>query len=280
MTSPPRRLTHPPTAEVAAAQAEHDRMARNRASPWRPSMRDDAPAEDPLARKAFVLAQMAVRINQARQHLQDARQAVLTTSGKAAKQAARNTVKLASRELSEAEAALVRENRGEQLAPAVQRGEIASDDAVLRHPRMIVGRTRQVELQPALERLYRREHITLTEYRAARRYREAWEMAGKNAYPIGLREDAGRSTPVSGNHRIENGIGSNVVLDGARRAIGVFGTGLLEHLVIEGLTLGSWAERRGCTPAEAAGAFRMVMTRLAEHWRDERRAEKPLDSSN
>lgn len=266
MTSlPPRRLTHPPTAEVAAAQDEHDRMARNRASPWRPSMRDDAPAEDPLVRQAFVLAQMAQAVEQARHALYDAKQAMLTTSGKAAKQAARNTVRLASRALSEAEAALVREKQEELVAPAVQRGEIKRDDVVIREARLVVTQGRRAELMPALERLRARDAISKRCYHAGRWYREIWEMAGMDAFPVGLGGDGGRTAPASGNRRIEDAIGSSADLDSARRAIGVFGTAMLEHVVIEGLTLAAWAERKAVSEHVAKGMFVMVLEQLAEH---------------
>lgn len=267
MSSLPRRkLTHPPTAEVAMAQAEHDRMASNRALPWRPSMRDDAPAEDSITRPAFVQAGLARAVDQARQRLQDARQAVLTTSGKLAKQAARNTVRLASRALAEAEAAKVREGQGEQASPAVQRAEIASGGVVIREARVVVTQGRRADLQPPLERMYSRDEITKREYHAARRYREAWELAGLDAYPVGLGGDGGRTAPASGNRRIEDAIGSSADLDSARRAIGTFGTGMIEYVVVEGYTVGAWAARNRRTTQAAMGVLSMVLQRLAEHW--------------
>ena len=48
----------------------------------------------------------------------------------------------------------------------------------------------------------------------------------------------------------------------------MFGSNILEHVVIQGLTVGSWAKLKGCTEQAAMGVLFMVLERLVEHWRE------------
>ena len=91
-------------------------------------------------------------------------------------------------------------------------------------------------------------------------------MAGRDAYPIGLGGDGGRGAPQSGNRRVEQAIAAGGDLDRARRVVGIFGTGLLEHIVVHDLTLAGWAEKKGESEHVAKGILVMVLERLAEHW--------------
>ena len=253
-------------------------MARNRASERRPPMRDHAPASDPLALPAFTDAALAEAVRLARVRHQDAKAAVLTVRGKVGRKAASRAVGQAARAVADAEAAIVRETQGEEAAPAVQRGEVMQGNTVLREPRLVVTPGRRAELQPALERLLNRGAISNYLYKAARRYRHACERAGRDAYPISLSNpDGGRSPPSSGNRRIEEALGSPLERDAARRAVGVFGTALLEHVVMEDLTLASWAERKGVSEHVAKGMFVMVLERLGEHWAAVRAAQEQVE---
>jgi hypothetical protein len=239
-----------------------------------------------LSRHAFRDERLAQDILDARAALVAARATVMVARGKMGKVAARRAVRVAAAALSDAEGALAAETVGERLAPATQRYASVQRDAlvwedrddgskvqvrrdiVLRETRVTVGPNRRPELQPALERLDSRGAITPRCYRAGRRYREAWEQAGRDAYPVSQIGDSGcgGSDPTQGNRRIENAVGSSIALSGARRAIGVFGTAMLEYVIIEGLTLSAWAEKQGESEHVAKGILQMVLERLAEHW--------------
>ena len=245
-----------------------------------------------LTRPAFKSAELVQAVQNARTNLLDAKAVVLATRGKAEKIKARKTVQRAATALAVAEAAVLREARGEVGAPAVQReaivaqsveyrdqdGMLAIGDVVLREARIEMAPTKRAELQGALERLFRRETITRRHYLAAKRYRSAWEAAGRDAFPIGLGGgEGGRSAPQSGNRRIENAVGCTIQLTAARRAIGKFGTGFVEHIVIHDFTIAAWAVKQGESEHVAKGVLMMILERLAEHWDDERVQSDKID---
>lgn len=239
-----------------------------------------------LSRHAFAEELLAQNIVAARAALDAARSDVRMARGKKAKIEARRAVRVASMALGRAESALATERTGEKLSPAVQRQASVQPDAlvmetredgseiqvrrdiVLRETRVSIGPNKRPELQPALERMKVRNLITPRCYRAGRRYREAWEQAGRDAYPVSQIGDSGSigGDPTGGNRRIENAVGSSVALSGARRAIGVFGTAMLEYIIIEGMTISAWAEKQAKSEHVAKGILEMVLERLAEHW--------------
>ena len=245
----------------------------------------NAISDPAFARPAFYRKQLAQAIVTARIRLQAARAAVMVARGKMAKIDARRAIRVASAALADAEAALVKEDMADRVAEQVQRHEIVrrgavvwekdasgkrvqvQRDVVYREPRVEVSGSKRAELQPALERLKSRGAISIKCYKAGRRYREAWEKAGLDAFPccLGASEGA-RSAPGSGNRRIEDAVGSSIALSDARRAVGVFGTAMLEHLIVEGLTISSWAEKRGESEHVGKGILIMVLERLAGHW--------------
>ena len=256
----------PPTATLAASQAEHDRMARNRLGV--PLALNPVPDEDPLTRPAFTEAKLLRDVQDARDALDRARVARTLGKSKNEKQRLGRAVSASGKALTVAEQALAAERRAAPYAEAVQRQAVVSDTGtVLRDPRIVVSSGKRAELQRALEWLLKRNTIDEKAYRAARRYRNAWERAGRDAYPIGLGGGAGgRSAPQSGNRRVEEAAASSADLSGARRAIGVFGSGMLEHIVVHDLSLDAWAEKQGVSNHVAKGVLIMVLERLAEHW--------------
>ena len=65
---------------------------------------------------------------------------------------------------------------------------------------------------------------------------------------------------------MEQAVGNSNALTKARKAVGMFGTAMLEHIVVEGLALDAWAEKKSMCAHVAKGILIMVLERLAEHW--------------
>lgn len=220
----------------------------------------DLREHDPFLRPAFAEAALERGVQQARAVLHEARAAALAARGKADRANARKSVKQAAQALGQAEAALAAEQRGEDLAPAVQRRDQVQDGVVLREARVATQGGKRLALVDPLDRLFRRGSITAQQRVAGLRYRHAWEMAGHGAYPTGLDPDAGgRSPPQSGNRRIEAAVGSARELDRLRGMLGSTGTSLLEHVAVEGLAVDGWAMRHRVNAQVALGMLLMAL---------------------
>ncbi len=253
------------------AQSALDAMARNRTSGRRPAMLPESrPAQRPLDRAAFDETRRLIQVERARAALQDARQAVLSASTKADRCAARKAVQHAARALSEAEAAVVAEDRGEETAPAVQRRALTQDGVTLRDARVVADGKRLALVHP-LDRMRARGTLTAAQCAAGHRYRQAYEAAAAGAYAIAtaaIEGGGGRSVPGSGNWRIETAIGHGAELTKMRAVIGS-GVGLVEHVVVHELDLAGWAKRHDVNPQVVTGGFVFAMTLLAD-WADRR----------
>lgn len=245
-----------PTLPPKAGDRELDTLARNRQGTT-PSVKltDDV---DPLDTSAFRLAGLRRRRDQCRVALTAAKAVMAAARGKAATKDARRRLKVAEMAMTRAETRLRDEIRGETLAPAVQRDEIAHEvlgwegegwktrvrtrsTVVLREPRVDVGK--RVELVSPLDRLLKRESITLEQHRAGKAYRDAWETSGMDAYPVGLGEGIG-GMPGSGNRRIEDAVGAGAALSAMRARLSLQGVNLVEHVVVHELDVAAWAARR------------------------------------
>ena len=250
---------------VIDPQAAFDAMARNRASDRRPAMRTAEPAPHPLDREAFADTILLLGVEAARAALQNARHAVLTAATKADRAAARKAVQHAAKALSDAEAAVAAEARGEEAAPAVQRRDLAQDGVTIRKARVVQEGKRLVLVHP-LDRMRARRSLTAAQCAAGHRYRQAWEAAGVSAYPIGMAgmEGGGGGVPGSGNWRIETACGRGADLAQMRAAVGAAGVGLVEHVVVQELDLAGWAARHGVNPQVVTGMFVFALTLLAE----------------
>lgn len=258
-------MSAPAPDEVTLGQLEHDRMARNRIG--RPLLLKGTltGSDEVLGGSAFVLPRLRLAVDQARRVLADAKRRVPQAPDKAALRKARKAVSAASAALAKAEAAVVAEERGEAAAPAVRRDQIAQGAVLLREPQVqVVGK--RAELTPALERLFHRDTLTRAEYLAGRRYRDAYEAAGLDLYPIGLGGEGGRAPPQSGNRRIEQSVASSTELQAGRACIGQMGTALLEHIVVDGLTIAAFAEKKAESEHVVKGFLKMVLIRLSEFW--------------
>ena len=256
-----------PTPEQAAAQAALDAMARNRASSRRPPMRDGAGLDaHPLARVAFIDTTLALDVAAARMALKDARQAPCNVGTKADRLAARKGIQQAAAALSAAEGAVAAEDRGELAAPLVQRQDHVMDGVLLREARVVEVAGKRMALVHPLDRMLARRSIDAAQCAAGHRYRHAWEMAGRDAYPIGLSggEASGRTAPGSGNWRIEAAVGCGVDLAQMRAALGTAGVGLVEHVAVHELDLAGWASRQKLNPQVVTGMFSFALTLLAE----------------
>ena len=252
---------------------------------------------EPISRPAFIASTLDARISESRAMLLQAKNAVRYAATRADKDVARRAVKASATALAVAEAARAAEEHGEKVAPSVQRREhgrtmstvigrsecgapIRGDrHVVIREPRVAVtsgADGKRAELQSAIALLFKRGSLDARTFRAAQRYRRAWETAGMDAYPIGMAGgDGGHCAPGSGNRRIEDAVGSSEALQAARHAVGMFGAALLDHVVVHELTVSSWAQRHDSSPAEGMGYLKMVLVRLAEHWETGDMAKTP-----
>lgn len=232
----------------------------------------NAIAPDPLAREAFVEAQLARAIATARAALYAARALSTTTGGKAARLTARRTVRAASTALNRAEAALAAEQRAELHAPHVQRVDHMQGGVMLREACVSVASGGRLMATSPLDRLHQRGTLSTAQRMAGGRYRSAWEAAGVGAFPCGLGGGAGgRSVPGSGNVRIERAAGSSLELDRLRGVLGTRGTSLVEHVVVHELSVDGWAARGRLNAQVAMGMLIMALDLLAEHCRREGR---------
>ena len=222
-------------------QAEHDAMARNRQG-TPPAVRL-APAPDPMETEAFRLPGLHRRVERAKAAHVAALAVMAASRGKGAAgvNAARKRLRTAHQVLTRAQAALKAEMEGEAAAPAVQR--IAIDG--IREPRVEMAGKR-AEIVTPLDRLLKRRTITPRQHAAGLRYRRAWEMAGMDAYPIGLGEGVG-GTPCSGNRRVEDAVGAGYELDRLRAMLTGQGAHLVEHVVVHDLDVSGWAAARTST---------------------------------
>ena len=232
--------------------------------------RYDQAVSDLSARPAFLDSMLAKAVTDARTVVTDAQQALASARTRKAKTTARRLLKVATVRLTRAQEAADREAKSEKLAPAVQRRAIIQDGVVLRDARIDVPKGKRAELQPALERLHTRRSITVEQFAAGCRYRAAWELAHEGLYPAGIGEGTGGAAG-SGNSAMENAVASGAELNAARHAIGVGASALLQHVIIESLTLESWAFKQGCNAQVVKGHFISALNHLIEHWKPRRR---------
>ena len=271
-------ITHPPEAEQNAL----DRMARNRAEPGRRmgSLAWPTAVPDPLDRQAFRTASLEAAIQDAKDALARADCAKRANADVRDRHKHRRAVDRARRLLTEAERALADEVRGAGVADAVLREDqvisgvrdVDGNPVVLREAQVMVTRDQRVHQVTALDRLARAGSITARQYAAGVRYRDAWEAAGLDQFPIGLGGDdgGGMGVPSSGNRRVEAGAEAARTLDLMRAMLPLAGVNLIEHVIVQGLTVTSWALRQvsatrtGMNPSVAMGHLCMALDVLAE----------------
>ncbi len=263
-------------------QAALDRMARNRAEPDRRMGSLAWPTEmpDPLDRKAFRVQALETAVQDAKDAVARADCAKRANTDVRDRHKHRRAVDRARRALTEAERALSDERRGAGVADAVLREDQAMPGArdedgnpvVLREARVVVTRDQRVHQMTALDRLARAGSITPRQHAAGVRYRDAYEAVGFDQFPIGLGGDDGASAgvPSSGNRRVEAGAEAARTLDLMRAMLPLAGVNLVEHVIVQGLTVTSWALRQvsatrtGMNPSVAMGHLCMALDVLAE----------------
>lgn len=272
-----------------------DRMARNRAEPKRRMGSLALPATVPgPPPEAFRDALLTQAVQDARDALARASCSHRAAIGRVAKEKLRAPLKRARTRLQDAEHALAAEARGAEMADAVMRtdqvgpivptrvrtGEMRDGKHVvhiqplpvtLRQAQVVVTARGRVEQVTALGRLVRDKSLTPAQGAALVRYREAHEAAAAGLYGTGLNPDAvGGGAPGSGNARIENSVAKGAALSRMRAALFPRGVALVEHVVVHGLTVTSWALRQvsatrtGMDPKHAMGLLMAAADVLAE----------------
>ena len=211
--------------------------------------------------EAFREARLAGLVAMARTSVERAKTVFAGARGDT-KAVARRELKRAQTLLSRAETALKAEQQGEAIGPAVQRQTIVDRDVILREPR-IVMHGKSVALVSALDRMFNRNSIDAEQHAAGRRYREAYEKAGMDAFPIGLGEGIG-GTPCSGNRRVEEAVGSSQELSRLRSFLSSHEISLVEHVVLHDLHLESWGIERCLNRHNVMGFLKAALWRLAE----------------
>lgn len=229
-------------------QDELDRMARNRASANRIGSLAQPAAVPPIPPAAFRIQRLTDAVRVARDALAVADCNRREARGRVAKEKLRPAVNRARTGLRNAEAALAAEMRGEELAEAVLREDVMQrggplDGIILRQAQIVVSERGRVEQVTALGRLIRYKSLTAAQGAALVRYREAVESAAAGLFGTGLNPDAvgGGGTSVGGNFRIENAVADGALLAAMRGALFPRGISLVEHVVVRGLTVESWA---------------------------------------
>ena len=282
------------TITVPTEQDSLDRMARNRAQPARRMGSLAYPATVPgPPPEAFRDAVLTQAVQDARDSLARADCARRAAVGRVAKEKLRGPVSRARVKLVEAEHALAAELRGAEMADAVMRtdqvgpivptrvrtGEMRDGKHVvriqplpvtLRQAQVVVTARGRVEQVTALGRLVRDKSLTPAQGAALIRYREAHEAAASGLYGTGLNPDAvGGGSSIGGNARIENAAADGIMLSRMRSALFPRGVALVEHVVVHGLTVTSWAlrqvsdSRTGMNPARAMGLLEAAADVLA-----------------
>lgn len=247
-----------------------DRMARNRASANRLGSLAQPAAMPPMPPKAFRMMQLTQAINEARDELAIADCARRSARGKVAKERLRSSVTRARNRLNAAEAALMAEMRGAEMADAVLRTDQVGqggclDGVTLRQAQVVVSDAGRIEKVTALGRLVRDRCLTQQQGAALVRYREAHEAGEAGLYGGGLNPDAisGGGSSTGGNHRIENAVADGILLAQMRAALFPRGINLVEHVAVRGLTVTSWAAQQEMNPARAMGLLEAVADILA-----------------
>lgn len=212
-------------------------------------------------REAFRTARLTELVSASQAAVERARAAFQAARGPA-KAVARRELKRAQTLLTRAEHGLKNEQQGEVGGPAVQRQTIVDRDVILREPR-IVTHGKSVALVSALDRMLSRGSLDLAQHAAGKRYREAHEKAGMDAYPIGLGEGIG-GTPCSGNRRVEEAVGSSQELSRLRSFLSSHEISLVEHVVLHDLHLESWGIERCLNRHNVMGFLKAALWRLAE----------------
>lgn len=253
----------PPTPDAISGEIEHARMARNRQG------RPPTVALRPLSESdAFRVPRLHQAVRDAQARL-DAAKAVPHRGTKAEKRAAARTVSQASAALIRAQTALSDEIEGERAAPAAQRLAVEAGGVVLREARAVTQGGRASVVMP-IDRMLARKQITRAQHAAGRRYRSAWEAANADAMPAGFGGEFGGGVPSSGNRRIEDAVGMHAELTRMQRVLGVIGCNLVEWVVVQEMTVDSWAARqpsaRGepMSSAHAMGVLVFLLGRLGE----------------
>lgn len=272
------------TPLILTEQDALDRMAGNRAEPKRRMGSLAHPATVPgLPPEAFRDAVLVQAVQDARDALARADCARRAAVGRVAKEKLRGAVSRARTKLTEAEHARAAELRGAEMADAVMRtdqvgptvptrvrtGEMRDGKHVvrieplpvtLRQAQVVVTARGRVEQVTALGRLVRDKSLTPAQGAALIRYREAHDAAHVGLYGTGLNPDAvGGGSSVGGNARIESAAADGIALSKMRAALFPRGVALVEHVVVHGLTVTSWAlrqvsdSRTGMNPARAMG---------------------------
>lgn len=275
-------VTHPPDRAPDPEQDALDRMARNRAEPdYRMgSLRWPAEVADPLDRQAFRVQALEAAVQEARDAVARADCAKRANKDVRDRHKHRRAVDRATRALTAAERALADEQRGAAVTDAVLREDQVVPGArdedgnpvVLRPARIVVRPDARAEVVTVLDRLAKAGSITRRQHAAGVRYRDAWEAAGLDQFPIGLGGDdgGGKGVPSSGNRRVEAGAEGARTLDLMHGVLPLASVNMLDHVIIQGLTVTSWALRQvsdtrtGMNPSVAMGRLCGALDVLAE----------------
>ena len=207
-------------------------------------------------RAAFEGVRLEAAVDVARAAVERARCVFRVARGKE-KAKARGVVRSAERALRKAENALMLEQVGEQMAPAVQRVAIVEGVTVLREARIEVAGKRVRYVSP-LDRLKKRGSLTAEQYAAGKLYRAAYDLAWQDAYPVGMGEALG-GQPGSGNRRIEDAVGSGQALSRLLRLVGQTDGAILHHVIVEERDLGEWAVKAGMNPSVVLGRLQSAL---------------------
>ncbi len=225
-------------------------------------------------REAFRVARLSELVSEAKALVERTRVSFAAARGQT-KAVARRELKRAQIILNRAEQGLKAELQGEVAGPAVQRHGISErkpivneqggremGEVILREPR-IVTHGKSVTLVTALDHLRNRSSITDDQHAAGKRYRAAYELAGLDAYPVGMGEGIG-GTPCSGNRRIEEALGSSWELQRMRTVlVNGYCIGLIEHVAVHDGDVSSWAERHGKDRKGVMGQVQLLLGMLA-----------------
>ncbi|AHJ69352.1 Hypothetical protein GbCGDNIH2_7301 [Granulibacter bethesdensis] len=214
-----------------------------------------------LTRPAFAEHAARTAVAEAEAQVIAAKSHAKAASSSKDRRAADREAKAAERRAIAARRALEAEQAAEEMCPAAQRNSGRaepvrdSDGKLVSYRRSSVLRTLQKKSPLFTERLIAAGEA----YAAAAETLEAG-IVRSCVTPMSM-----SASPSSGNTGIENAVGAGVRLEQMRQAVGVFCTGLLDHVAVQNMPLPSWAAAKKVNQQTATGMLFCALDRLADH---------------